>query len=171
MNRLLLVLLAAVHLGFASLADAQPKVPPLQIWQPPRLVLPSRVDQPIQLQSLRIRAEISGRFAQTEIEMTFFNPNRPMLEGELQFPLLAGQSMAGFAMDVNGVLREAVPVEKARGQAVFEDVIRGRVDPGLLEVTQGNNFKLRVYPIPAQGVKQVVLRVVETLSDAGGSSL
>ncbi len=175
MKRLPLVLLALTALGFASLVSAQPsplpKSPPIQIWQAPRLVLPSRVDQPIQLQSLRIRAEISGHFAQTEIEMTFFNPNRRVLEGELQFPLLPGQSMASFAMDVNGVLREAVPVEKARGQAVFEDVIRGRIDPGLLEVTQGNNFKLRVYPIPAQGLKQVVLRIVETLADSNGHSV
>jgi len=170
-NRLFSILLAGLSLCFATLSMAQGKTPPVQIWQPPRLVLPSRVDQPIQLQSVRIRAEISGRFAQTEIEMTFFNPNRRVLEGELQFPLMAGQSMAGFAMDVNGVLRDAVPVDKARGQTVFEDVIRGKVDPGLLEVTQGNNFKLRVYPIPAQGVKQVVLRIAETLGDAGGRSL
>src|SRR5260221_437978 len=155
------------------MATAQGKTPPVQIWQPPRLVLPSRVDSAIQLQSVRIRAEISGRFARTEIEMTFFNPNRRVLEGELQFPLMAGQSMTGFAMDVNGVLRDAVPVDKARGQTVFEDVIRGKIDPGLLEATQGNNFKLRVYPIPAQGVKQVVLRIAETLGDAvgGGRSL
>ena len=75
--------------------------------------------------------------------MTFFNPNRRALEGEVQFPLLPGQSMAGFARDINGVLRDAVPVDKARGQAVLEDVIRGNIDPDLLEAIQGNNFKLR----------------------------
>ena len=174
MNRLFfapfVALLTVAGICFSSVAAAQSQSLPIQIWQPPRLVLPSRADQPIQLKSVRIRVEISGRFAQTEIEMTFFNPNRRVLEGELQFPLMAGQSMAGFAMDVNGVLREAVPVDKARGQTVFEDIVRGNIDPGLLEATQGNNFKLRVYPIPAQGAKQVVLRIVETLADTGGSS-
>ena len=72
-------------------------------------------------------------------------------------------------MDVNGTLREAVPVDKARGQMVFEEVIRGRIDPGLLEVTQGNSFKLRVYPIPASGTKRVVLRINETLNERKGS--
>jgi len=43
----------------------------------------------------------------------------------------------GFALDVNGRMREAVPVDKARGQAVFEDITRGQVDPGLLQITQG----------------------------------
>jgi Ca-activated chloride channel homolog len=58
-----------------------------------------------------------------------------------------------------------VPVEKTKGQQVFEDVIRGRIDPGLLEVTSGNNFKLRVYPLPPNGTKRVVLRVAEALTN------
>ena len=80
---------------------------------PPRLVIPVRTGLPVQLQSVRIRGEVSGRLAFTELEMTFFNPNVRVLESELQFPLLDGQSVASFAMDVNGALREAVPVDKA----------------------------------------------------------
>ncbi|MDO8596427.1 MAG: VIT domain-containing protein, partial [Sulfuricaulis sp.] len=94
--------------------------------------------------------------------------NRRVLEGELQFPLLDGQHVLGFALDVNGRMRDAVPVDKARGQAVFEDITRGQVDPGLLQVTQGNNFKLRVYPIPAQGTRQVLIRYAETLQRRAG---
>ena len=151
---------------FAS-AFATAKSPPIQIWQPPRLVISSPTDAPVQVQSVRLTGDVRGRHAWTEIDMTFYNPNRRVLEGELQFPLLEGQRIVAFATDVNGALRDAVPVEKAKGQAVFEDVIRGRIDPGLLEVTQGNNFKLRVYPIPAQGVKRVVLRIAQTLVQQG----
>lgn len=145
------------------------KQPPV-IWQPPRLVLPNRSDSAIQIQTVRINGDVNGRQAMTEIDMTFFNPNNRVLEGELQFPLLDGQRVASFAMDVNGALRDAVPVEKAKGQAVFEDVIRARIDPGLLEVTQGNNFRLRVYPIPAQGTKRVVIHVAQTLDSIHGQS-
>jgi Ca-activated chloride channel homolog len=144
---------------------------PTIIWRPPVLVVPNRGVTPIQLQTIRVSGDVNGRHAITEIDMTFFNPNGRVLEGELQFPLLDGQRVASFAMDVNGALREAVPVEKAKGQAVFEDVIRTRIDPGLLEVTQGNNFKLRVYPIPAQGSKRVVIRVAENLTDVGGETI
>src|SRR6185295_2719411 len=97
------------------------------------------------------------------VEMAFHNPNRQVLEGELQFPLLEGQSVVGMALDIGGRLRDAVPVEKARGQAVFEDVTRTRVDPALLEATQGNNYKLRVYPIPPNGERRVVIRYSEAL--------
>ena len=169
MNRMIFLLAISAAALVSALSFAQ-SPSPAQIWVPPRLVISGATDAPIQVQSIRINAELRGRHALTEIDMTFFNPNRRVLEGELQFPLLDGQRIAGFAMDVNGVLRDAVPVEKARGQAVFEDIIRNRIDPGLLEVTQGNNFKLRVYPIPAQGTKRVVLQIAETIQSSRGNS-
>ncbi|MDO8331391.1 MAG: VIT domain-containing protein [Fluviicoccus sp.] len=126
---------------------------------------------PIVLERVMVRGEVAGHAAYTRIEMTFRNPNPQVLEGELQFPLYDGQSVAGFALDINGELRDAVPVDKAKGQQVFEDTIRRRVDPALLEVTQGNNYKLRVYPLPANGTRRVVLEIVETLPVQRGQAL
>jgi Ca-activated chloride channel homolog len=134
----------------------------------PRLVIASPAEAPVALRGVRVRTEISGRSAQTEVELTFYNPNARQLEGELQFPLQEGQTVVGMAMDVNGVLREAVPVEKARGEAVFEDVTRTRIDPALLSVTQGDNYKLRVYPLPPRSEKVVVLRIAEWLVPRAG---
>ncbi|MBM3344698.1 MAG: hypothetical protein FJY56_21700, partial [Betaproteobacteria bacterium] len=134
---------------------------------PPRLTVAQGAETPVVLQAVRIDAEISGSRALTSVEMTFFNPNARVLEGELQFPLLDGQHVAGFALDIDGQLRYAVPVEKAKGQQVFEDVIRARIDPALLETTAGNNYKLRVYPLPARGTRRVLLRYAETLPTTG----
>lgn len=119
---------------------------------------------PIRLQKVDVRAEVLGTAAHTRVEMVFFNPNERVLEGELQFPLLDGQTVTGFALDINGELRPAVPVDKAKGQQAFEDVARARIDPVLLEKTQGNNYKLRVYPLPAHGTRRVVLEFDEMLS-------
>jgi len=128
-----------------------------------RIVVPeARI--PVRLQAVDVRAEVLGSAAHTRVEMVFYNPNERVLEGELQFPLLEGQTVTGFALDINGELRQAVPVEKAKGQQVFEDVTRARVDPALLEKTQGNNYKLRVYPLPVHGTRRVVLELDETLS-------
>ncbi len=101
-------------------------------FTPPRLNVAQGANTPFVLQAIRIDTEIGGSRAITSVEMTFFNPNRRILEGELQFPLLDGQQVSGFALDIDGKLREAVPVEKAKGQQVFEDVIRQRIDPALL---------------------------------------
>jgi Ca-activated chloride channel homolog len=137
---------------------------------PPRLVVSAPVESPIVLQKLAISAEIAGSVAVTTVEMVFFNPNHRTLEGELQFPLLDGQQIVGFALDVDGKLRDAVPVEKSRGQQVFEDITRRGVDPGLLSATQGNNFKLRVYPLFAQRTRTVQIRYSEPLVSRGAGA-
>lgn len=141
----------------------------LSIVAPP----PPRVElrgggEPIVLRDLDVRAEIVGGLARTRVEMVFANPNARVLEGELVFPLMAGQAVDGFALDIDGVLRDAVPVEKARGKQVFEDTIRRRVDPALLETAGGNVFRLRVYPLPAKGTRRVVVWISEALEGRDG---
>lgn len=130
----------------------------------PRLVVTGPVEQPVRLQSVSISVDLLGGLAQTDVLLVFRNPNRRVLEGELQFPLLAGQQVTAFALDVDGRMRDAVPVEKDKGRQVFEDIVRRGIDPGLLEATQGNNYKLRIYPLPAQGTRSVRLRIAEPLT-------
>jgi len=139
-----------------------------QILPPSVRVEVGKADQMIELKSLDMRSEIVSGLARTRVEMVFFNPNNSVLEGELQFPLLAEQEIDGFALDINGELRAAVPVEKAKGKEVFEEVIRRRVDPALLETTSGENFRLRVYPLPAKGTRRVVLHYSEPLQVTQG---
>lgn len=139
-----------------------------QILPPSVRVEVGKADKMIELKSLDMRSEIVSGLARTRVEMVFFNPNNRELEGELQFPLLVGQEIDGFALDINGELRAAVPVEKAKGKEIFEEVIRRRVDPALLETTSGENFRLRVYPLPAKGTRRVVLHYSEPLQVTQG---
>jgi Ca-activated chloride channel family protein len=158
-----LVLLLAAAGAAAATTQRRPPPPPI------RIVVDDPGAQPIEVQKLDIGAAINGSTAETTVRIVFYNPNRRQLEGNLQFPLADGQQITAFALDVNGAMRPAVPVEKARGRAVFEAIERERVDPGLLEVTQGNNFKLRVYPIPPQGTRTVELRYAEPLARRGAN--
>ena len=80
-----------------------------------------------------------------------------------------------FALDIGatqvnfpGKLRPAVPVPKDKGRAVFEQIERRGAAPALLERTAGNQFKLRIYPIPAQGTRRVRLELREALRRDGG---
>jgi len=132
----------------------------------PLLIAPA-AEQPVQLRQARIEGEVQAGIAQTRITLEFHNPNRRVLEGELQFPLADGQQISGFALDINGEMRDAVPVPKDRGRQVFEEIARRGVDPGLLEQTAGNQFRLRIYPLPAGGSRRVQLVIRESLAFAG----
>ncbi len=127
------------------------------------LVSSPGAERPVQLQSARIEIERIGSQARTTLELVLHNPNGRDLEGQLAFPLRPGQQVSGFALDIEGQMHDAVPVPKERGREVFEQIERARVDPALLERTEGNFFRLRVYPIAAGGVRRVRLSLVEPL--------
>ncbi|MEP7302177.1 MAG: VIT domain-containing protein [Caldimonas sp.] len=150
----------AATAGALAQPQAQLIAPPAPSWRPPALV-GAGAEQPVRLQALTIDVEVAGGVAETRVQMEFFNPNRRILEGKLRFPLAAGQVVSGFALDVDGQMRDAVPVEKARAEQVFEDITRRRIDPGLLQTTLGNNYELRVYPLNPGRTRTVVLRLVE----------
>ncbi len=157
-----LLSLQAMALTPRALPDAPALTLPPQ-WRPPAVTSNFPQGQPIQLREAIVDVEVFGGQAQTRIELRLFNPNPRVLEGELQFPLMDGQVVTGFALDVNGRLRDAVAVPKAKGQEIFEDIRRRRVDPGLLEATAGNQYKLRVYPIMGGGERRVALTITEAL--------
>ena len=134
-------------------------------FPPPRppILQVAGAEVPVRLTEARIDSRVMAGLGETTIEMTFHNPNARVLEGQLAFPLAAGQQVAGFALDIGGELRDAVPVPKAQGRQVFEAIERRQVDPGLLEQTAGNQFRLRLYPIPARGERRVRLVLRDSL--------
>lgn len=165
-----LVMLCITVLGMAAgtAADAQRPLPPAPPAPPPLAVTAPLLqvkgaEMPVQLQRAMLDGTVAAGLAEIRIELEFHNPNGRMLEGQLEFPLADGQQVAGFALDIDGALRDAVPVPKAQGRQVFEAIERRRVDPGLLEQTAGNQFRLRIYPIPAHGSRRVAVTIRQTL--------
>ena len=50
-----------------------------------------------------------------------------------------------------------------KARQTFEAIVRQNIDPGIAGITKGNFFKTRIFPIPANGTKRVVLAFVEML--------
>jgi Ca-activated chloride channel homolog len=133
----------------------------------PPLIQSQDAKAPIRLRSASMEVETDGGLARTVVQLTLSNPNDRVLEGALQFPLQPGQQVTAFALDIEGAMRDAVPVPKQKAQQVFESIERRNVDPGLLEQTAGNHFRLRVYPIPPRGTRQVRLVIDEAMRRDG----
>ena len=175
---LITVLLFAVLISLFSINRQNPKsednvigrptdfndLPVLQEAKAPVLSIKGSKDSSeVYLQSLDIQVEVTGNIATTKYTMVFKNRTGKILEGELLFPLPDGITVSHYALDINGKMREAVPVEKAKATQVFEEIVQRRVDPGLLERVEGNNFRTRVYPIPANGTRTVSIGYEEEL--------
>lgn len=131
--------------------------------QMPQLTVDGKTNNGVQLQALKIDVKVCGTVARTTWQMTFKNTTQRILEGTLNFPLKDGLSVSRYAIDINGKMREAVPVDRSKGTEVFEAIERRRVDPGLLEKVDGNTFRTRIYPINPGSVRIVLIGYEEEL--------
>jgi len=143
-----------------SIFFVQAQMPVLKVQQ----AKTSEQKDAVKLKKLNIDVQITGNIAITVMTMTFHNSSNRILEGELTFPMPEGVSISRYALDINGKVREAVPVEKAKATEVFESIERRRIDPGLLEKVEGNNFRTRIYPLPANGSRTIIVGYEEELS-------
>src|SRR6187402_1587132 len=149
MKKLNLVLFSITVLLLISLKPA--------LAQSPQLTVDGKSNNGVQLQELKINVAIYGNLSRTTWQMTFYNTTGRILEGTLTFPLKDGVNVSRYALDINGKMREAVPVDRGKGTAVFESVERRRVDPGLLEKLAGNSFRTRIYPINPHNTRTVII--------------
>jgi hypothetical protein len=120
-------------------------------------------DEPVRLRSLSISVQANPFSAETVMNIELLNPNAKVLDGEFNFSLHESQVVTGFALDINGNMREGVVVEKQKARVAYENTIRRKVDPGLLEITGGNNYRVRVYPMPANGVRKISITIRQNL--------
>jgi tetratricopeptide (TPR) repeat protein len=117
---------------------------------------------PLIVERADYQVTVTGLAARTRATLVFRNGLDRVLDGEVVFPLPEGALVSGFALDVGGRMVDGVVVGAQEARVAFESEVRRRVDPGLVEWVQGNNFRTRVFPIPARGRRTVT---VEYLSD------
>ena len=155
----------------SSAALAQRAAPPSDLPPPALMVKTGDASEPLALTKVAIDARIIGHLAETRVTMTFSNPHGRALAGDLYFPLPAGAIVSGYALDIDGAMVDGVVVTKDKARQVFEAEVRKGIDPGLVEWVKGNNFKTRVFPIPAHGARTVMVRYAAELAQSGEAAL
>ncbi|MFC0515308.1 VIT domain-containing protein [Mucilaginibacter angelicae] len=147
---LLVIILLVLHITTAHAQSLQ-------------LTVDGKSNNGVKLQQLKVDVAIYGNISRTTWQMTFFNSTSRILEGTLIFPLKDGVSVSRYALDINGKMREAVPVDRGKGTVTFEAIERRRVDPGLLEKVEGNAFRTRIYPINPNSTRTVIIGYEEEI--------
>ena len=117
----------------------------------------------LRLQALSAKAVVEDPLALTELHLTFENPEARVREGTFRITLPQGASLSRFAMKVNGIWQEGEVVEKQAARRAYEDFLHRKQDPALMEQGAGNEFTARVFPIPANGTKEIIIAYSETI--------
>ena len=123
------------------------------------IVIPHPTPRPhfilLAIEGYHVTVAIDNQLATTKIDQIFANKNRFQLEGLYLFPLPDDAAVSDFTMHIDGerVKGELLPKDKAR--KIYEGIVRRSQDLAFLEYIGRCAFHARVFPILANGEKQI----------------
>ncbi len=118
---------------------------------------------PLEVVYHKVDVKIDGPSAVTKIDQSFYNPSNAQLEGLYIFPIPKGAVINNFTMVINGKEAKAELLDSDKARKIYEDIVRQMRDPALLEYSEQNIFKLRIFPIEPSSEKKISISYSEVL--------
>src|SRR2546421_83985 len=112
---------------------------------------------PLAMLNHKVSIAIDDQVAVTKVEQTFRNHTPRVLEATYVFPVPKGASVNKFTMLVDGKEVKGEMVEAQKARDIYNSIVRRTQDPGLLEYIGSNLFRMKVFPVPANGDQKVTL--------------
>jgi len=120
------------------------------------------------VKSIKIDAKISLQLATTHVEQVFRNDTNATLEGTYFFPIPETASIVEFAIWDGD--RRLVGEVRSREEArrIYDEIVRRKRDPGLLEYAGKDLFQASIFPIPPHSDKKLELTYTQVArADSG----
>lgn len=111
-----------------------------------------------EVREVTIDAQVRDQLAEVQITQTFHNPNSFELESEYLFPLPDGGAVQNFVFLVDGKELPGRLLPKAEARRIYEEIVRSKRDPALLEYMGQGLIRTSVFPIPPQSSRTVTMR-------------
>ncbi|MBE0539662.1 MAG: VWA domain-containing protein [Ignavibacterium sp.] len=118
---------------------------------------------PLEVVYHNVDVAIDGQSAVTKIDQSFYNPSQYQLEGFYIFPIPKGAVINNFTMLINGKETKAELLDADKARKIYEDIVRQMRDPALLEYSEQNIFKLRIFPIEPRSEKKISISYSQVL--------
>lgn len=110
---------------------------------------------PMLLVNHKVKVKLEDQVAITTIDQTFRNQANRQLEAVYTFNVPKGAMVKEFSMMVNGKKVKGELVEAAKAKAIYTEIVRRTMDPGLLEYIGTDLLQMSVFPVPAHGDQEV----------------
>ena len=138
-----------------------PEPPP---WPEP----PPLRDTWLTIEYHRVHVTIEDQIAVTRVDQSFLNEHDWEAEGTYVFPLPEGAAVSEFTMWVDGQPVEGKVLEADEARRIYEEIVRRRRDPALLEYVGRRAVQARVFPIPAGESRRIELEYTQVLNLENG---
>lgn len=140
------------------------------ICRPPCPVPPPPVRETpyLTVQTHRVSVTIADQVATTRVDQVFRNDSQWALEGTYIFPLPENAAISDFAMWINGEKVEGQLYTKEEARRIYDDIVRRRLDPALLEYVGRDLFQASIFPIDPGDTRRVEIEYSQILSVDNG---
>lgn len=140
------------------------------VAQPPRR--PTPPPALYQVRQVDVNATVKDQVATIQLSQIFRNVSGRVLEAQLLFPIPADAAISNLTLLVDGGEFTGRIMKKEEARRIYEDIVRRRKDPALLEFMGRGLFQTSVFPVPPGGERTVQIRYTQLLKkDSGLTSL
>ncbi|AGA26181.1 VIT domain-containing protein [Singulisphaera acidiphila] len=129
------------------------------------IMIDRRPNHPIarsyEIRDVTVDAKVRDQVAEVQVSQTFHNPGSTVLESEYYFPLPEEGAIQNFVLMVDGKELPGRLLPKDEARRIYEEIVRTKRDPALLEYMGRGLFRTSVFPIPPGADRKVTMRYTQ----------
>src|SRR5271170_4905873 len=114
-----------------------------------------------EIREISIDGRVRDQVAEVQVSQTFHNPGSFQLDAEFLFPLPEEGAIQNFVLLVDGRELPGRLLPKDEARRIYEEIVRSKRDPALLEYMGRGLFRTSVFPIPPGADRKVTMRYTQ----------
>jgi Ca-activated chloride channel family protein len=114
-----------------------------------------------------VSVRVTGRVARVEVEEWFENRGGGLGEGDYLYPLPGEAVFSNFSLFQGEDELRGETMDADRARAIYEEIVRRKRDPALIELAGHGLIRARVFPINPGETRKITLRYSQVLARAG----
>ncbi len=114
-----------------------------------------------------VQVAVVGRVARVTVEEWFRNTGALLDEGNYLYPLPGEAVFSDFSLWQGDQELKGEPMDAAQARAIYEEIVRRKRDPALIELAGHGLLRARVFPIGPGETRKITLRYTQMLDRVG----
>jgi Ca-activated chloride channel family protein len=114
-----------------------------------------------------VQVAVSGRVARVTVEEWFRNTGPVLDEGSYLYPLPGEAVFSDFSLWQGDRELKGEPMDATQARAIYEEIVRRKRDPALIELAGHGLVRARVFPINPGETRRIALRYTQILDRVG----
>ena len=114
-----------------------------------------------------VSVRVTGRVARVEVEEWFRNQGGILGQGDYLYPLPGEAVFSNFSLFQGDQELTGETMDAGQARSIYEEIVRGKRDPALIELAGHGLIRARVFPINPGETRKITLRYTQLLARAG----